>query len=200
MGFGMKDVFRIAVLFFVTVALAQQPLPTNTQSPFLAIPVATPDALRFGGLLPDFEAKDINGRTLGLEELRGKFTLVYLWDVYEARATDAFDPHARAIIRGDLPDLPEVQRFHEKARNAANFQVLTFCRDYDNLRARDYMNEKKFNFPVITDWVLVNKLIPAGGLHLRYWLVNPECRLSSPLRSWSFGQVLFQTERAAARN
>jgi len=60
---------------------------------------------------------------------------------------------------------------------------------------------------VIADWMLIRKLFgrgnPAGGrlgLMSLIWVVDPQGRVSEPFRSWSFGRVLFEVERAAARN
>jgi hypothetical protein len=185
----------------VPVALAQQQSApaTDTQSPFLSVPTHAPDTLRFGAQLPDFEAKDINGRTWRFQDLRGKFTLICLWGTFGARYEDKLDPHARAAFRGawGITDLPGLQSFYDKARNAKNIQVLTFCRDYDYTHAPDYMKQRKYTFPVIADWVLLKKLFPGAGSYL---VVNPEGRLSYPFRYWSFGRILMEVERAAGRN
>ena len=195
----MIAVSRILLFLIVSVALAQQSLSpaANTQSPFLSVPPAVSDGLRFGAQLPEFEAKDISGRTWRLEDLRGKFTLIYIWHTFDARWTDRLDPHVRESLRG-TPDLPEVQRFYDEVRNAKNIQVLTFCGDYDYMHAHDYIKQTKYRFPVIADWVLINKLFPQGPG--REWLVNPEGRLSYPFRFWSFGRLLFEVEKAVAQN
>src|SRR5947209_8571120 len=160
------------------------------QAGFSSIPPPDLNELRFGAQLPDFEAKDTAGRTWTLADLRGKWTVIYVWGTSIARAVDAHDPHFREVIPG-LPDLPEVQRFHDKVRDVANLQVLAFCRDYDYTHARDYIKERKYTFPVIADWVLLRKLVPDAG-EPSYWVVNPEGRLSAPFRRWSFGKVLMQ--------
>jgi hypothetical protein len=67
--------------------------------------------------------------------------------------------------------------------------------------AHDYMKEKKYTFPVIADWALITKLFKIGEGHFpEWWLVNPEGRLSYPIRQWSFGRFLFEVERTAAPN
>jgi hypothetical protein len=192
----MDAVGRALLLLIVPVALAQQPSSpaTDTQSPFLSIPPVS-YALRFGAQLPEFEAKDISGRTWRSEDLRGKFTLIYIWHTFWARDADA---HPRAT-RG-LLDLPELQRFYDKVKNAKNIQVLAFCKDYDYTHAPDYMKHTSYTFPVIADWVLIKKLFPEAEGRPPYWLVNPEGRLSYPSRSWSFGGFLYEVERAAAQN
>jgi len=181
-----------AILVALT-ALAQQP-PV-----FVSIPPAASDELRFGAPLPPFEAKDIAGKTWRSDDLRGKFTLIYIWGTAEARAVDNH-PHAREIVTiAGLPDLPELQRFYDRVKTAKKIQVLTFCRDYDYTHAPEYMTTRQYTFPVIADWVLMKKLFPDAGPS-RHWLVNPEGRLSEPFRSWTFGRLLFEFERVAGRN
>jgi hypothetical protein len=189
----MIPVRRVLLLLIVPIALAQQPSSptTDTQSPFLSIPPAVSDGLRFGTQLPEFEAKDINGRTWRFEDLRDKFTLIYIWHTFDARVQGV----------SGLPadrDLAELQRFYDKVRNVKNIQVLTFCMDYDYMHAHDYMNQKKYTFPVVADRVLINKLFPETGPGAK--IVNPEGRLSYPFRFWSFGRLLFEVEGAVARN
>jgi hypothetical protein len=191
---------RFVGLYFVavTAVLAQQSSsPTaETGSPFLSIP-PVPEGFRFETQLPSFEAKDIAGRTWRLEDLRGKVTLIYIWYTFEARAVDAHDPHLREIM--PLSDLPAVQRFYDEARRTKNIQVLTFCRDYDYTHASDYMKERKYSFPVIADWVLIKKLFPTAGGNAPYWVVDQDARLSSPIRAWTFGRVIYELKRAASR-
>jgi hypothetical protein len=195
----MRGYARLLLLLMLPVAWGQQPLSpaTGDNSPFLSVTPAVSDELRFGAQLPEFEAKDIGGRTWRLEDLHGKFTLISIWHTFEARAADRLNPHGRGTIAG-LPDLPELQRFYDNVRNSKNIQVLTFCRDYDYTHARDYMKEKSYTFPVVADWALVNKLFkPSEGQER---LVNPDGQLSYPFRSWSFGRLLFEVEKTAAHN
>jgi AhpC/TSA family len=182
--------FWALVWLIVPTALAQE-LQTDTQSPFLSVAPPASDALRFGAQLPEFEAKDISGRTWRLEDLRGRFTLIYIWHTFAARVQGVPGlPEGR--------DLAELQRFHDQLSNAQKIQVLTFCKDYDYMHAHDYMKERGYTFPVIADWVLIDRLFPETGQGAK--IVNPEGRLSYPFRSWTFGRLLFEVERAVARN
>jgi hypothetical protein len=192
----MKPLTPSALVFLIAQgAWAQQPsTPTDTESPFLSV-LAAPDTVRFGAQVPDFEVKDISGRTWRSQDLRGKFTLIYVWNTFLARDVDANPRVGRRFL-----DLPELQRFYEKVQNEKNIQVLAFCNDYDYTHAPEYMKQAKYTFPVIADWVLINKLLPEAQGAPRYWLVNPEGRLSSSLRAWSLGGLLFEIERFASRN
>jgi cytochrome oxidase Cu insertion factor (SCO1/SenC/PrrC family) len=167
---------RILALWLVPAAAAQ--------SPFSSVPPAHNDALRFAEQIPDFEARDIAGRTWQRADLAGKFTVLYIWHTSEA-----------GVFRFD--DLPEVQRFFDKVKASNNTQVLTFCRDYDYTHAPEVMKRKGYTFPVIADWSLIRKLFPSDRLPGRFAIIDPEERLSYPTRGWSFGRLLFEVEKAA---
>jgi peroxiredoxin len=154
-------------------------------------PVAT---LRFGAELPAFEVKDVLGRTWRSEDLRGKYTLVYLWHTFAAGATDRLDGYTLERLRM-LPDLREVERVYQDAKKSASVQVLTFCTDYDYMHAHDFMKERQYNFPVIADWALAKKLFDGRATQ---WVVSPDGRLSEPVRGWSFSRLLWEAQRAAA--
>jgi peroxiredoxin len=183
---GIRSIFCL----LAPLAWAQQ------SSPLLDVPPPPSDALRFGPALPPFEAKDTGGRVWRLEDLKGKYTLLYIWHTFEARDADQLEPGARAVMRG-LPELDQLQRFYEEVRRSKTLQVLAFCRDYDYTHAPAYMKEKHYTFPVIADWVLLRKLLPPDQIHSRYGVVNPEGRISYPFRTWSFGRLLMELERVA---
>jgi peroxiredoxin len=166
------------------------------QSPFSEVPPPKEDGLRFGAELPAFEVKDTAGKTWTLADLRGKYTVLYLWHTFTAKRIDELDPRRKELYRRHLVDLDEVERVHREVKGSKSIQVLTLCTDYDYTHAPEYMKESGHTFPVIADWVLIKKLVPAGGV---YWVVNPEGRLSEPFRSWSFSRVFWEVQRAAAR-
>jgi hypothetical protein len=206
----MTAVFKGLFLLIVPVALAQQPAspPAKPGSPFLSVPTvgiagSAEQALRFGVKLPDFQATDTSGRIWRLADLRGKFTLIYVWSMVEARLQESL---RHPGVAGFL-ELPAVQRCHEQVKDPKNIQVLTFCRDDyrgDYMPAEEYMKMKQYTFPVVADYASVVRLFdgikpwvwkePAGS---HEWIVNPEGQLAYPVRSWSFGRLLFEVEKAA---
>jgi peroxiredoxin len=200
---------RALLLFAAVTAGAQQPA-IDAQSPFLPIPPFVPDTLRFEAKLPDFEAKDINGRLWRSTDLLGKFTVVDIWSTQRWRgSTDSSSEHS------------ELQRFYERTRRSRNIQILTFCTDYDYTHAPLYMTEKHYTFPVIADWKLTDKLFGSTGNlpmllqwpgwqeHLQsfhrlehphfpqQWVINREGRLSAWFRYWTLDDVLQEVGRAA---
>jgi hypothetical protein len=121
---------------------------------------------------------------------------------------DPFDEYRHVV---EFLQLPELQRSYDEAKNSKNIQVLTFCRDYESgntMRAQDYMKQKRYNFPVVTDYRSIARLLAGNTPWVwkeqpswsQSWIVNPEGRLAYPVRSWSFGHLLDEIERVAARN
>jgi peroxiredoxin len=176
----MRSACASVLLFFGLVFGQESP------SPFQSVPATAPeDTITFVTPLPDFVAKDINGRVWRSGDLRGKTTLIYIWSTYCA-------PCRR--------EHPELQRFYEKAKTTGNVQVLTFSMDHDSTKARAYMSEKKYTFPVIADWTLIRKLFPPEGALPQAWVIDPRGWRSVPFRSWTLGQVLCNLEKTAPTN
>ncbi|MBC7924401.1 MAG: TlpA family protein disulfide reductase [Bryobacteraceae bacterium] len=183
----------------------QSPRPASSISPFIAVPRPPADQkLEFGPVLPEFEAKDVGGRTWTNESLRGKITVLYLWHTFQFGVPG---PVSR--------DLPQLQRFYEKVKDTNSVQVLAFCTDYDYTHAKEFMAKNNFTFPVIADWTLPAKFFPkddcrwgcsagvptATGHSIpiasRQWLVNAEGRLANPALSWDLDRLLLEVERIA---
>ena len=201
--------FCLLLLLALSRVAAQQPQASDGQSPFLPVAPVSADSgeLKFSVKLPDFEARDTSGRVWSLSDLRGKFTLLYIWSTAEARMQDPFDRYPHVV---EFLQLPELQRFYDKAKNSQNIRVLTFCRDYesgDTTRAQDYMRQKGYNFPVVTDYLSIGRLFAGNTPRVwkeqpswsQTWIVNPEGQVAYPVRSWSFGHILDEIERVAAR-
>ena len=150
------------------------------------------EALRFDVELPAFEAKDVLGRTWRSSDLRGKYTLVFLWHTFAARHADGADSRIREMLRlRGMPDLREVEQVYQEARKSRDIQVLTFCTDYDYTHASDYMKERQYSFPVIADWELARKLFDGA----KYVVVDPAGQVSQAASSWSFSRLLWETQK-----
>ena len=90
--------------------------------------------MRFEIPLPDFEAKDIDGRVWRSSDLLGKLRVIDLWST--------FSPNF---------EHPEVQRFFDRIRQSQDIELLRFCSDYDYTHAPAYMKKTQYTFPVIAD-------------------------------------------------
>ncbi|MDE3197486.1 MAG: hypothetical protein KGN84_14140 [Acidobacteriota bacterium] len=180
-------------------ARAQQPDPPPEVA-FAPVPPPAADRLRFDRDLPDLEFHDVQGRLWRTADFRGKFTLVYVWHTFEARLVDAHAGRGddQLMREMDLPDLREIQRFHERSRRAARLQILTFCSDYDYTHAPEYMKQAGFTFPVVADFTLIDKFLGPAVRGSRYAVISPEAKVSVPFRSWTLGRLLFELESLAA--
>jgi peroxiredoxin len=173
----MKTCHLITWIFVASTVFAQR------ESPFQAIRPAPADLdmLVFRTTVPDFEVRDLGGRTWRSVDLRGKLTVVQIWGDF---CIPCRQEH------------PALQDFFNKARSMNNVQVLTFCVDSDLSRVRSYMNDKGYTFPVIMDRDSKVRLFSEGGLP-EVWVIGPEGRRSAPFKSWTFGRVLLEVEKLA---
>jgi hypothetical protein len=131
---GVNVMVVYCIVFFLVTALAsaqQISKAATDQSPFMAIPPAIPDTLRFEAQIPDFEAKDTEGRVWRSADLRGKFTVIDIWSTFGGVRNEQ---HA------------ELQRFYANIKTGGNIQVLTFCTDFDYKHAPVYMRQNRYTF------------------------------------------------------
>jgi len=201
--------FALRVVFLLLTAgtLASQTSSPEAaaKSPFESIPSPSAAVLRFGGQIPEFEARDISGRTWRSKDLLGRITLIYIWSISSARMLDRIPLRLRIPL--NLMDLSELQGFYEETKNKRDLQVLTFCRDFESGEpwyASDYLRQNRYSFPVITDYVTrahlelaIDSLFPGEGTD-GPWLVNPRGQLAHRVRSWSLGRLILEAERAAS--
>jgi peroxiredoxin len=178
----MKTCHRSLFLFVASTLFAQQATSIR-ESPFQVIRPAPADLdmLAFRTTVPDFEARDLSGRTWRSADLRGKLTVVQIWGTF---CLPCRQEH------------PALQDFFNKARSANNVQVLTFSVDSDPSRTLSYMKDKGYTFPVIVERALDVKLFPEGGLP-ESWVIGPDGRRSDAFKSWTFGRVLLEVEKLA---
>jgi peroxiredoxin len=170
----------------MSAVLAQQAAVTRN-SPFQAIqaPVVAEDTISFSIPVPDFEARDLRGRTWRSADLHGKLTIVQIWGTY---CLPCRQEH------------PALQDFFGKERSLKNVQVLTFSLDDDPNRVQAYMKEKGYTFPVIVDRNLEPKLFPSVGTLPKSWVIGPNGYRADPFNSWTFGRVLMEVEKMAKAN
>jgi len=146
--------------------------------------VSGPDRLHYDVMLSNFEAKDLNGKTWRLADLKGKATFIDIWATW------------CGVCRAEHP---EVQKLYEAIKGRKDIQVLSFSIDEAAYLAESYMKEKKYSFPVIASKDLSERLFPVAGLPM-YWIIDAQGRRSSPY--WWFvsvDRVIADLQEAAAR-
>jgi len=89
------------------------------------------------GKVPDFELKDLNGKSANLGKImkNGKKTLFII--------AAEWCPHCRA-------ELPEVQKFYEKYKDKVNV-VVVFLGSSSLEEVKGYVSNSEFTFPVYYD-------------------------------------------------
>ena len=91
-----------------------------------------PVALEFGTTIPDFEAKDLSGKTWRLADLMGKATFIDVWAQW------------CGVCRGHHPEL---QRLYDLIKGRADIQMLSFNNDDNVSLATAYVKEKMSHLP-----------------------------------------------------
>ncbi len=122
-----------------------------------AVSKFAPESLSFSKALPDFSAADLNNHAWTLASLKGKATLVVFWATW------------CGPCRGEHPG---IQELYDRTKDRKDIQVLTISVDDGIAEIRQYMEEKKYTFPVIHSAELADKLFPWAGLPTSF-LVNP---------------------------
>ena len=152
-------------------------MPADAPSP------APPPALDYTAILPDFQAKDLNGKTWTLADLKGKATLIDVWATWcgPCRA-----------------EHPLLQELYNRIKARKDIQVLTFSMDETSYLPASYMKEQKYGFPVIASKDPAEKLFPVLGLPQR-WIVDAKGRRSSPYLAHpsDFERAIAELEKAA---
>ena len=156
----------------------------HPESPFQS-PGPAFNVLTFRVRLTDFEAKDIMGRTWRSADLRGKVTLINVWDT-------SCGPCRQ--------EHPKLQRFYDETKSLNHIHVVTFSLDEDGAKVRSYMKESGYTFPVIVDTELEKNLLLVEGGIPKSWIIDRELRRATPPPSWTFGRILIEIERLAGPN
>jgi len=177
----MRMTILLSVCVSLAAAIAQEPLK---QSPFVAISpsAGASDTLVFSTPMPQFEARDLNGRLWRSSDLRGKVTVVQIWGTYCL-------PCRR--------EHPELQNFVSRLAAASNVQVLTFSVDTDPSRTMSYLNDKGYRFPTIVDAGLEQKLFPHEGGIPQTYVINSRGQRTQAPQSWTLGRTLLEAQKLA---
>jgi AhpC/TSA family len=99
--------------------------------------------------IPEFEAKDLSGKTWSIADLQGKVTYVLLWRTGCGGSCD--------------PILGGVQQLYERWKNRIDRAVLTISQDENPAIAASIMKDAGYSFPVICSVGISEKFVPGGG-------------------------------------
>ncbi len=147
-------------------------------------PVKSPSMkIEYLSELPDFEAKDLSGKTWRLADLKGKATLVDVWAAVGSNSA------AR--------ELPALQLFYERIKGRKDVQMLTFSIDENPWQAERLLAEGKYTFPVIISRTLGKRLFPVRVFALA-WIIDAQGRRSSSFRFVKPDLIMPEMEKAAA--
>lgn len=139
MGFLKRYLIAGFVLWLsaCTGKVAQQ--PTKKQEPFATTPVAELQQQPAAKVLPQFALLDASGKTLDIQDFKGKKIFVNLWATW--------CPPCRA-------EMPSIAKLYEAAdKEKVQFVLLSLDTDFET--AKKYVQENKLNVPVF---------FPAGDL------------------------------------
>jgi thiol-disulfide isomerase/thioredoxin len=122
----------------------------------------TETALSFSAPLPDFEVKDLHGRTWRLSDIKGKATLLDFWATW------------CGACRGELP---YIQKLYDRVKDRKDLQVVTISVDENPGLIEGYLKETNFTFPVLPAKDLAEKIFPVVMLP-QTWIIDPQGRRS----------------------
>jgi hypothetical protein len=145
---------------------------------------ARPPSLRieYPTQLPDFEAKDLNGRIWRLADLKGKATLIVVWTAWGG---------------ANQGELQASQNFYDSIKDRSDLQMLTFCIDENSYLAESRIKGGKYTFPVIVSRTLTERLFLERGLR-RACIIDALGRRSSPFRFSRPELTMAELQKAAA--
>ncbi len=141
--------------------------------------------LKYQEPLADFKAKDLQGRTWRLDDLKGKAILINTW----------------SAEGGLLDDHASLEAFYERIKDRKDIQILTFCRDLNPYLAERHIRKHGYTFPTIISRTLVERLFPDSGRPgpMRWWIIDAQGRRSSPFRFVNPGVTLLEMAAAASQ-
>jgi thiol-disulfide isomerase/thioredoxin len=91
--------------------------------------------------LPDFALSDLSGKTWRLNDLKGKVLLINVWATWCGPCRE---------------ELPRLEQLYEQLHGRSDIQVLALDIDEDAGQVAPYVKDKKYTFPVIPAYALVN--------------------------------------------
>lgn len=165
----MRTIYKVTIVFAALFLLNRSAPVGAHQQAFENMGIAKP---RIEKSAPGFSLQDIHGKTVNLEDFRGKSILLNFWATWCEACKD---------------ELPSMQRLYEAA-SSQGIEVVAISIDRRNFdRVKKYAEEYKLTFPVLWDPdQKVRKHYYIMGLPTTY-LIGPNGQLkgfASGAREW----------------
>ncbi|HSW63388.1 MAG TPA: TlpA disulfide reductase family protein [Dissulfurispiraceae bacterium] len=123
-----KKAFILIAMFIFGIAVVF----TMTGSP----DIRQSSAVVVGSAAPDFQLQDLSGKIWKLSDLKGKVVLLHFWATWCTTCEE---------------ENPTLQRLYEAEQEDGKIVLLSVLIRDDAERAKAYMRDKKFTFPVLAD-------------------------------------------------
>jgi hypothetical protein len=132
--------------------------------------------------VPEFEAKDLSGKSWSIADLQGKVTYVLLWRTGCGGSCDT-------VLDG-------VQKLYESWKNRIDRAVLTITQDESPAIAASIMKSLGYSFPVICSVGIAEKFVPGGGWPQEF-LIDSQGRRSQTLPPRASDETIARIEEMA---
>ena len=118
--------------------------------------------------IPDFALRTLDGGGMSSDDVKGKIVVVNFWGMWCGWC---------------MEEMPDVQKLHERYRGDPQVRVLTIDNDQNTDAVRDWMREKKYNFPVLLDEGYASQAGITGFPHT--WFLDRDGRRAFEQPGWS---------------
>jgi peroxiredoxin len=120
--------------------------------------------------LPEMHVPDAGGRIWTLADFKGKTTFVFQWATWCV-------PCWR--------ELPAMQKLYDAVKDRREVQAISLSLDENPAIVQRFMEERKFNFPVLVSKEYVEQVRPEGPVG-QTWIVDQSGRIRLRLESPPF--------------
>lgn len=119
--------------------------------------------------IPAFALQTLDGRRVSSDSLKGKVVVINFWGLWCGWC---------------LEEMPDIQRLHERYRDDPQVRVLTIDNDQNPDSVRDWMRERKYDFPVLLDEAYVTEKAGITGFP-HTWFIDRDGRKAFEQSGWS---------------
>jgi thiol-disulfide isomerase/thioredoxin len=118
--------------------------------------------------IPAFALQTLDGGRMASDDIQGRITVINFWGMWCGWC---------------MEEMPDIQKLHERYRDDSEVRVLTIDNDRNTDAVRDWMREKKYDFPVLVDEGYVDQAGITGFPHT--WFLGRDGRIAFEQLGWS---------------